>query len=313
MSTENSVLVEEIKGWLKKIKLSDGVYNAGLTVFPLAAPNGHAPGYHLLQDALENKTAKVTEINEGGSVPELALEYTGDLPLLILEGDVLIGAKQNRAVNLTLLVPHSVSKFVIPVSCVEQGRWHQVTQEFSLKRHATSNLRSVKVASTLKNRRETGKAYSDQCAVWDSVGQVLDDVHASSPTSSLEDGYAHVEGELRNWREQCRLPQGTTGFVVARGGQVIGMDLFDHATTAERCWERLAESYFLDQLHAGEADAPTALEIVMNFLEQTVQGLQLSEKAGGLGREIEIDQPTLVGSGVWYEGRVVHLAVFARQ
>ena len=62
------------------------------------------------------------EVNESGSVPNLAVKNKCDRPLLIPEGEILIGAKQNRVINITVLVAAGV-KFVLPVSCVEAGRW----------------------------------------------------------------------------------------------------------------------------------------------------------------------------------------------
>ena len=39
---------------------------------------------------------RITEISEGGSVPDLRVAKVGDLPLLLLDGQQLVGAKQNR-------------------------------------------------------------------------------------------------------------------------------------------------------------------------------------------------------------------------
>ena len=46
----------------------------------------------------------------------------GPKPTLIIDGEELVGAKQNRVVNLTILVA-AESELIIPVSCVEAGRW----------------------------------------------------------------------------------------------------------------------------------------------------------------------------------------------
>jgi hypothetical protein len=50
--------------------------------------------------------------------------------VLIVEGEELMGAKQNRVVNVTILVAAG-AELVIPVSCVEQGRWHYRSEKFS--------------------------------------------------------------------------------------------------------------------------------------------------------------------------------------
>ena len=66
---------------------------------------------------------RITEVDAAGSVPELIAFNPLDTPVLLYDGEELLGAKQNRILNVTVLVaPKSETK--IPVSCVEQGRWH---------------------------------------------------------------------------------------------------------------------------------------------------------------------------------------------
>jgi hypothetical protein len=69
-------------------------------------------------------------VSAGGSVPELKFVNESDKPVFLMDGEELIGAKQNRTLNLSILVP--AKKAVgIPVSCVERGRWHHLSREFS--------------------------------------------------------------------------------------------------------------------------------------------------------------------------------------
>jgi hypothetical protein len=49
---------------------------------------------------------------------------------LIVEGEELLGAKQNRIVNATFLVAGK-TEIVIPVSCVEQRRWRYDSESFA--------------------------------------------------------------------------------------------------------------------------------------------------------------------------------------
>ncbi len=62
----------------------------------------------------------MTEVSDAGSVPYLQAVNMGPWPVLIFDGEELVGAKQNRIVNTTILV--GVGKAVLPVSC-ENGRW----------------------------------------------------------------------------------------------------------------------------------------------------------------------------------------------
>jgi hypothetical protein len=57
----------------------------------------------------------------------------GPEPVLIIDGEELVGAKQNRVVNLTILVA-AQSALTIPVSCVEAGRWTARSRAFPFGR-----------------------------------------------------------------------------------------------------------------------------------------------------------------------------------
>ena len=94
--------------------------HGALTVVPILAPMQAEPAWLTLAEAGER--VRITEISEGGSVPDLRVANLGDLPMLLLDGEQLVGAKQNRILNMTVLVA-ARSEVTIPVSCVEQGRW----------------------------------------------------------------------------------------------------------------------------------------------------------------------------------------------
>ena len=68
--------------------------HGALTVIPILAPMQAEPEWLTLAEAGDR--VRITVISEGGSVPDLKLTNLGDLPLLILDGEQLVGAKQNR-------------------------------------------------------------------------------------------------------------------------------------------------------------------------------------------------------------------------
>lgn len=292
-----------------RAQLGQPISHEGLTIYPLFTPDGHEPKYELLEDALKHETAIVTEASTGGSVPELLIENRGDKPILILEGDVLIGAKQNRVVNVTVLVPAMI-KFTLPVSCVERGRWRYVSPHFSIKRSAHPDLRKSKIGSVLMSKKRSGERMSDQLEVWDKVDSCLHELAADSPTDSLEDGYAAHEKRLSECREKFSLTDGATGFLVAVGGKVVGMDLFGQARTAARCWRRLSESYFIEALRGSREKKPSLPIDAQGFLNDVGQAARLCDNAAGLGCEIEVESQHLAGMGLSWEDRLIHLAAF---
>jgi hypothetical protein len=94
-----------------------------LSVCPVLCTAKSKVGYLTYEEALEEKAISVTEVGENGTVPKLKLENKCDERVLVIDGEQLVGAKQNRILNTTVLV-EAMSTLVIPVSCVEQGRWH---------------------------------------------------------------------------------------------------------------------------------------------------------------------------------------------
>src|SRR5262245_38299954 len=103
-----------------KLRVGDPVRHQGLSAFPLISEPSDGVGYRLASEALADQSALVEEVTESGSVPNLLVENKGDLRVLFLDGEELIGAKQNRVLNTSVLVA-AHTRIKIPVSCVEQG------------------------------------------------------------------------------------------------------------------------------------------------------------------------------------------------
>ncbi len=74
-----------------------------------------------LKETLIQNLLKITELNDSGAVPQLKVMKNAELPVLILDVEELMGAKQNRIVNTNILLSEKFET-IIPVSGVEQGR-----------------------------------------------------------------------------------------------------------------------------------------------------------------------------------------------
>jgi hypothetical protein len=125
-----------------------------LTVFPLLTPTPVGSSYVLLDDALAKGVASVTEISDAGSVPELKFENRDVNPALIVDGEALVGAKQNRIVNITILVA-AQSTTKMPVSCVERGRWSYRRPDFGSSDHVLYSRSRARKARDVDSMRST--------------------------------------------------------------------------------------------------------------------------------------------------------------
>ncbi len=54
-----------------------------ITVFPLFSDNNHGPEYLTLKEAIESGSFLVTEVSEGGTVPELKVINKGEKAVLL--------------------------------------------------------------------------------------------------------------------------------------------------------------------------------------------------------------------------------------
>src|SRR5262245_25899967 len=162
----------------------------GITVFPVTTGRTGVRDYLTLSEAQEKA---LLTLPESGTVPEIKILINGDQPVLVPEGDIIIGGWQNRTVNISILLEpgklHSV-----PVSCVEKGRWRTASYQndgrktdfrpdfdvAAFKAHA--QLRRVKTASTVRRMKTHGEALSDQMAVWNEIGRKLFSAQSVSPT-----------------------------------------------------------------------------------------------------------------------------------
>jgi hypothetical protein len=281
-----------------------------LTVFPLVAPKVEPPGYLHLGDALARNLVKVTEVSEGGSVPELLLENLADEDVLLLDGDELVGARQNRVLNTTILVPpHTRTK--IPVSCVERGRWAYRSREFrSEDRMMFARARAAKLSQVSRSLRTSGKHRSDQGEVWDHVSSKAFALRAEAPSEAMSDVYAKVEVDLASYRDAFRAVPQQVGAIFAIGGRAVGLELFDAPETLAATLRKLVGSYAMDAIEHPAHAAASAPDAAAKELLRRASQLHAERAPGACkGTELRLEGPGLAGSALLDGSHVVHLSV----
>jgi hypothetical protein len=308
--------MELIRDALAALKLGAPQVHRNLALFPLLAERDPAPGYLLLEEALERKLARVTEVSEGGSVPELAFENGSAEKILLVDGDELVGAKQNRVVNISILVGAG-KKLRIPVSCVEQGRWSyrrsgQHHDFASANRTLFAKARAKKAAQVSQSMRSSGRRTADQGAIWSDVSSKLASFGVESATQAMSDAYVGRGRDLEAYAAAFRAEPRQRGAVIAIDGRPVGLELFDAAAAFAKHFGKLVQSYAMDAIETanGKHLCPSEEE-VRRFID-SLKGAAAEEFAAlGEGRDIRLSGERIAGGALSADGRVIHLAGYA--
>ncbi len=297
-----------------------------LAMLPLlataAAPE---PGYRTLDEAVAAGVATVTEV-AAGVVPEILFENQGDQPVLLLGGEELVGAKQNRMVNLSILVP-PMSKVVIPVSCVEAGRWHFATPEFRPSEFmAFSAMRARSTAEVTQSLRFHRARVTNQMRVWEEIAECAEEHDARSGTGAMRAIFERRFTDIEEFVRALPWQAGQCGAAFLIDGSPAGIDVFDHPRTMQRTLARLVRGYALDALTAQDMrQRPGRTQVPQpepaqpaadpaGTLRQWLSGLEraetIVEPAVGMGQDIRLEAEAITAAALWALNRCVHFCAF---
>jgi hypothetical protein len=301
--------------WLKNLGLGKAETVEPYTIYPvcLGEPPDPGPGLLLAHQAIEAELLEILEKGEG-EVQELLALNKGKTPVVILEGETLVGCKQNRVVARSVIVGKG-KKTAIPVGCMEQGRWSWRSERFGTgaMRMSPSVRRATSEEVRVAKRQRAPRATVDQSRLWEDVGTTLDEAAVASGTS---DYHAFIEERSDKARKRSRALKrqpGQVGVLVMAGPEFLGLELTGHPETWDQLADRTLPAFLMDTAwterkpkarKTRRKEALACLERIQNAQPTLTPGL-------GLGKEIDFEDGGLAGSGLWHKNGVVHLAVFA--
>ena len=300
-----------ISNYIYGMELGEVQEHKGMSVFPLFN-GGDDSLYITLKEALDADLLTVTEIDDSGSVPELKVINKADVPVLLLDGEELIGAKQNRVLNTTILLKQK-SETLIPVSCTEQGRWSYNSKEFKDSGNVASyRVRRSKAHSVNASLKMSGEFRSDQGAVWNEIDDMSRDARVNSSTRAMRDVYKSREDELAEYHRSFPVSDGQKGLLVMINGEVMGMDLISSSIAYLILHRKLLKSYALEAIiKEDESDGNlNGLDKAKAFLDEVRLSMDEKHKSIGYGCDHRLEGPSVVGSSLTYKDQVIHTAFF---
>ena len=267
---------------------------AGLTVIPLFPSEPSALEYVGLDEAVAGGFT-FTEVDEAGSVGALRVKNPLGELVLLYEGQELVGAKQNRILERTILVG-ARSALEFPVACVEQGRWSYRSRRFApAPRAAYPALR--------RPRHFAGSL--NQSQVWSEVAAKQARLHSYSPTGAAESLYDDSRATLDEYAQALPRLDGQAGALVGIAGELVCVDYVGRSDVFAGLYLKLLRGYALDAIER-PVEKRLRRHAVERFLAGVCEAARRREPAIGLGEEAQFEG----GAELVYAGELVALTAF---
>ena len=303
---------DPVLSFVDNIQINEAISYENLSIIPLT--NNKIDEFKCLPfaEAIAEDLASVSEKNQEGSVSELTVQNKSIKPLFLLDGEELLGAKQNRTVNLSILVLPK-SSLVIPVTCVEAGRWGF--------RGANRFLNSEYIYFSEGRRRRTrkvgyalaagGERFSDQTEVWNDIDRKAEAMGSRSRTRSMNDMYHRWESHLDNFVYNLESKENQIGSLFFINGKIKGMEVFNSPSLFNHYNAKIIKSYAIDALEKIQLRKSDNIQSKSEFfLENLKESEFTAYKALGMGTDLRLNSPSYNSAGLSAGNKLIHLIAF---
>jgi hypothetical protein len=232
-----------------------------------------------MNKALADGRLKINELAGGATVNTLQAINTSTDTIYLMQGEVIVGGKQDRMLaNDVLVAPGATMD--IAAFCVEHGRW-------SANGDGRSFTGTVGVVA--QDVRKVAAVERQQEEVWDKVAYNVTHNAAEAPTGSYADMLEDKEYQAQRaaYRERLKdLPAtyaGIVGVIAVSGDKVVGCDVFANEALFTQAYPQLIDAYIAEALNKGGTVTMTSAQVQSYFRTLFVDEKTLEEKSKGNG------------------------------
>jgi len=255
---------------------------------------------------------KVGELQRA-SVNDVAVENRGDAPVLLYEGEEVLGAQQNRTFDVSVLVGAGAT-LRVPVSCVEAGRWQAGRHGESFgpaPQTAYPELRRLKNQRARESVGAGMEARASQAEVWGHIAVKSHRLGVVSPTGAMHDVYEGRRARLAELAGAVTRRDGQLGALVAIGERFVVLDWVGRDDVFADLFAPLVQGYALDALDAdGDEAGVPSVEDARGFVSLLAGVDATATKSIGQGDDLRFAADGVAGSGLATDGELVQLTAF---
>lgn len=280
------------------LKAAEPVFLRNLKIYPIKGDNGNGFTLTTIEEAINAGDAEFRELDTP-DVNEILFINRGNTPVLMLDGDEITGALQNRIISKSdIAEPNSTHR--ISVICAEENRWDEIGG-FKTGYCSYPGLRAL----LTKSRQTKGDM---QKAIWKEIQRKMTVTKTRSATSSMHDIFENLAEEINRYIEDFQsLNHNTIGLIGTTGNRILGCDIFQNPKIYQKCETKLVRSYALDAIeYLHKENGHLEVE---KFLNATLAALNKNESKTKT-QNITIKADGLLGQATVYQNSIVHLSAF---
>lgn len=286
---------------MPEIELLAPQSHENIAVIPLKTPRNYLD-ILTLKKGLELGLVEVKEC-EHSTVNTLIVKNNAVTPLLLVDGEEVVGGDQNRIINSTMIIaPQSESK--VSVSCSERGRW-AYKDEFTSSIHiADYNTRRRKMHAARHNRPV-------QHEVWASIDELENKNDFRSVTSAMSESYENKKVNLDEMLKSFEVVDGQTGILIIANGEIKGFEVLLNSEIYKDFHEKILKSYLIDVEDENSTftiNTDAAKAVIADAMDS-----EFEEKAAfGLEKAYEFENENGFGKSYEYEDTLIHFSYFKK-
>jgi hypothetical protein len=279
-------------------RIAEPVFLRNLVLYPIQGSNKNGLDLSTLDEVLPGKKGVFRELAEP-DVNEIIFDNNSDQPVLMIDGEEIVGSLQNRIMAQSSLVKARSSNN-LQVVCVEEGRW----QEIGGFQTGDCSYPRVRTMLTQSRHRKT----DSQKLVWQEIERKLTASRTISATSSMHDIFNNLKDEVNRYLEDFGgLDHDTTGFIGTAGRYILGLDIFANNTIYKKFENRLIRSYALDAIEFRKGRiSDTEVGGLFSRVQEAIDKKRWSDHA----KNIRIKGAGFYGQAIAYKNQPVHISTF---
>ena len=281
---------------LDNYKLKKIINIENINIYLLKTNNkSNISGISILKDLIDKKRAFVKEVDDVGKVDTVLVINNSNQDLLLLSGEILEGAKQNRMIMENVIIKKN-SSLEVKVSCVERNRWNYRKN----KHFQPADIKiTPKIRATKDEYSKNRYTENIQNKIWDDI----DKISSKSKMNYFSSDYCEFQNLYNNLdydKEKIIIENTDFNAYLVEGAGKVFFEYFFSNKLAKNSLLKSIPSYLCDQ------DGNNLNEIKVLDLSELKNSQWYEVNSLGLGKNFSSDEGNL-GKAIIYKDEIVHL------